>query len=793
MEVDAFLRKVITTEEGKLLLCIRNHTIQWSEEWYNFPEQIPDVVKRVGFLHDNYDIYFTSHLFNAEESTKDNVLPSRTIQADLDDAVDYLVEPSLLVQTSPKRFQGYWFLKYDTTLPILEGISKRLTYAIPNSDHSGWSLGHRLRVPGSLNFKYNNGPHPVEVIADTGKIYAPEDFGLLPHIVPAVAAILDSNFIDNLPTLPDGPFEVIEKYKTKIPQTVYIDYMSKTTAPDRSGALWALACALFEAGAPREEVFWVCKHSPNNKFVLDARYNADRDLAKVIIKAEKHVKIKPVDAKSLIDNIRNTPAANLPGGALMKRRQVLFAVKFAMESTGKLVKVVAGLPYYVPADTGRPIALTAGSEHMRALLHLRFGINSADPEYKYIHDGLIDEGVSLHNEVNESTLSYYDALEKTMYFHTGRRDVLKITHDGVTRTTNGENGLVFPWHDILEPFRPNLMQPYPDDWGDIVFGDLHNTTNMTPLEARALLKAWLIFALFRSAVSSRPILAFFGAPGSSKSTIPHRIYTLLYAKRLAISGVTGAHDFDITSTRLPIYCIDNLDSYVSWIIDKLAQSIGDIDIVKRKLFTDIDMIRLRRQSMIVVTAHNPKFTREDVTSRLLLIALDEISKARLANETKYISAILANREAIWGAIINDVVKVLQTDIPDSSTVKWRIQDFCVLGEWIATALGFQDEFNSGLIALLGSQSDTIIQQEEMLTTALIQLGTTEFMSINQLWNVLLVQMGANGPAFIKAYRSAIKLAQKLAVMRTSLEQIMTIESMSDPISRIKLWRIVAKN
>ncbi len=787
-----FLDTVITTEQGNLLVAVRNHTVPWREEWFKWPNQKDAVANRVTELHDNSDVYFTAHLFNNQQSIKENVLPTKSIQADLDFAKEYPLEPSILVQTSPNRYQGYWLLKYDVTQQQLEELSKRLTYAINDSDHSGWSLGHRVRLPGSLNFKYNNGPHEVNVINAPLTRYTPEDIELLPATQAQLLTIHDTDFVeaaDGL-TFTVGPYELLEAVKSRIPASVYFDYINKKISDNRSEGLWALMCSLFEAGLTREQVFWLAKHSPNNKFAADLRYNANRELAKDVGRAETKVKIKPVDVKAAIDIVRNLAAPNVAGGALWKRRQVLAAVKFAMENTGKFVKVVAGLPYFIPNDTGRPIPMTPGSEHLRAALHLRYGINSADPEYKYIHDGIIDEAISLPVEIQESSLSYYDG--ETLFFHTGRREVYSITSSAIKTVTNGECGILFPWHEIFEPFKLDITETYEGDWAEAIFGDLHNTTNMKPHEARALLKSWLIFSLFRSLISTRPILAFFGPPGSTKSTLPHRIYALLYARRLAVSGITGAADFDSAASRLPIYCLDNLDSYVGWIIDKLALAIGNSDIVKRKLFTDVEVIRQRRQAMIAVTAHNPKFTREDVTSRLLLITFDEVEGNRLLSETAIIDNIVKHRARLWASILRDVMKVFNTPKPATSTVKWRIQDFAQLGEWISIALGYQDDFNSGLKALLETQSDTVIQQEEMLSTALQQIHTDEALTINQLWNLLLAYTGSNQASFVHTYKNPIRLAQKLSVLRHSLLNVVNIQSEVDPQTRIRKWMIGPK-
>lgn len=802
MDTYEFLERVVTTESGQFVLCSRNHSIQWQQEWYLWPDDKPKILERINFLRNDYDLYFSSHLFSEQCADKNKVLETRTIQADLDNAElnTITLEPSVLVETSPKRYQAYWILHKDVTIPQeeLELLSKRVTYSISNADHTGWPLGHRLRIPGSLNFKYTSGPHTVTIVNSSDKVYLPEELELVPILQPSMLAIHDTDFagLAESVELEQGPFELINSIKSKLPQAIYLDYISKNVSTDRSASLWALMCALFEAGVSREQVFWLAKHSANNKFAIDLKYHADRELAKDVLRAEQRVKVKPVDVRSIIDSVRIMKTPDVPGGPLFKRRNVLETLRQTMALSGRFLKVAAGLPYFIPNDTGRPIALTTGSEHLRALLHLRYGINSADPEYKYVHTGMVDYGVSIEQEIMEGSLSFYDSTQNTLFFHTGRKEVLKITGDGITVVANGDNNILFPWYEMLEPFSPNLANPYRErDWGDVVFGDLHNTTNMEPREAKALLKVWFMFTLFRSSVSTRPILALFGPPQAGKSTIPHNIYALLYARRLKVQGASNPQEFDTSSIKQPVYAIDNLDTYIGWILDKLAQAIGDIDILKRKLYTDIDVIRMRRQAMLVVTAHNPKFTREDITSRLLLINLARIEDQILANETDFFSEVLLNRDRLWGAILKDAVKVLNTSRPNAPTVKWRIQDFASLGEWIAIALNIQDDFNNGLRALLGSQSDTLLQQEEVLVTALTKFIETSpklnhALSAQELWNELLTR--SDQKAFTAAYKNAIRLSHKLMTMKSTLQNVADIESSIDISTRTTLWTINAK-
>ena len=95
-QLTAFLQQVVTTPEGYLELGVRNGT--WQQEWYSWPDQLVTITNRT--LSAEGDVYFTAHLFKSKDSHKENVLPSRTIQADLDnaDVASIALQPTILYQ-----------------------------------------------------------------------------------------------------------------------------------------------------------------------------------------------------------------------------------------------------------------------------------------------------------------------------------------------------------------------------------------------------------------------------------------------------------------------------------------------------------------------------------------------------------------------------------------------------------------------------------------------------------------------------------------------------------------------
>lgn len=861
MNTDEFLSAVVTAEKGNFVLASRNHSIPWAQEWYTWPDDVAKVSQRANFLRATHDVYFTSYLFDAQAATKDASLPTQTIQADLDyaDVSKLPLQPSIIVQTSPQRYQAYWLLKYAVDKLSHEALSKRVTYAIEAADRTGWTVGHRLRLPNTLNHKYNNGPHDILVVSAPMHVYAPEDIELLPD-VPDTTELLatESNtFLDTLlahtanatATLANGanglnvdcpiilenntgPYDLIESIKDRIPLAVYSAFYSSQPAPDRSSTLWALMTAGFQAGLTREKVFFLAWHSSNNKFKLDQHYHADIDLAKDVVRAERHAKKKTFDVKGMVDAWRVMKKISHFG----KNRAIYQVVHDAMKLEGDFIRTTSGPSWYIPRETGRPLALIHNSEQLNSLLFIKFGLNSAEDVQGYVIDALINEHVNMAETARVVVMSYYSTDDNALYMHTGRKEVLKITANSITTQRNGLGGFLFPWDYLCEPFTPLFPPDHPDtanhsngektvlpqgglriedaavaqppelttagqastqqaitqDWGWMVFGPLQNVSNMTPDEARTLLKVWFIFLLMRHGAAARPILAFFGSQGSGKTSIMRRIYTMLYAKRLRISGVTTAADFDHTASKLPFYCIDNADEFTPWLPSKLAQATGDVDDVTRKYFTNLDSVIVHRQSMVGVTAHNPKFTREDVVDRLLMLSFNRIPEDDYVAEQPIYDEIIKNRNILWGMILTDVRHVLRTRPPDGSQVHWRVEDFARLGEWIANGIGpgVLATFQSALKSFISSQTSLLLQEDEALVTCLQAYvdkhgGTNnEYLTPSNLWTeVLLTCPEQLVSQMQRMYKNPTAFGKKLFIMYHVINSVFDVRFKQGPQSR----------
>lgn len=804
MELAEFFNNTITTPDGYFNLCLRSGG-QWLEEWFTWPTDKLAIITRAEEVGKECDVYFSSHLFQAKRSLKVNVLPSRTIQADLDwaETSKLPIPPTVLVQTSSTeegpRHQAYWVLDEQLDVELHEVLSRKLTYSIPKCDRTGWPLGHRVRVPGTLNFKYLEGPKLVQVVDASHRHYSPQDLELLPEVL-AFLAPNEEAFLDNPPlSLDIGPLELLESIKDRIPPQIYARFGLEQR--DRSAYLWALMNAAFRAGLGREQVFYLAYNTPNNKFT-GLRFHGDRELAKDVLRAEVAATGTTVDPRQRIADARK-----LPGTSAEKRQYMADVVRKRMQEEGTFLRTTDEVPWYVRRDVGRPIPILISGEQLSALLDIEFGLNRIEAEQHYVVENLKTFSSTMTPNWGRATLSHYDQSTNALLLHSGKKDVIRITADSIEKTNNGSYGVVFPWIPSAEQFQIHDTSLV-GKWHETVFGrSVHKAVNMSSEEALVALRVWMLFILFRSMAHTRPLLTIIGQPGAGKTFIMTALYRIIYGKQKGLSGVSDPEKFDTSVATYPFVAFDNADQWTSWLPDRLAQSAMNTDVDKRRLFFDTEVITMKRQAMVGVTAHDPRFWREDVADRMLLIVLErlDIGTCALCNGDQHkhtperimLQEIDKQRNAIWAGIVHDCQQILRTPLPNWQDIpSYRIADFAYLGTWFGRALGFEQTFRTMIGRTSSSQRSTTLDEEQILVTALSEYvrkskHNGEFRSVGGIWEDLKLY-APDEISFIKSYKNAARLAHKLWTLHDPLRELFDISWEESKTTGARTWRITTK-
>lgn len=235
----------------------KDHAFKWPikrSKLKAFFQKYPDV---------NYHLYFCPLPFSSNKRRKDLVIGSRLLWADLDGANPRIITPipSIAWETSPKRFACLWQLRKFHKIEEIESVNRDITYAT-GADKAGWDLTQVLRIPGTINLKYDTKPK--------GKLLWWNDKKFSIKDMPKFSTSLDYK-------------STLKRVKGKIkPSTMKLLKTKIITQGKRSDIIWRLNNELQEQGLNEDEVYVLIQHSKWNKFA--GRHDEERQLRREIKK-----------------------------------------------------------------------------------------------------------------------------------------------------------------------------------------------------------------------------------------------------------------------------------------------------------------------------------------------------------------------------------------------------------------------------------------------------------------------------------------------------------------------------
>lgn len=249
----------------------QNHFFAW-------PSQKNDLVAFC--LHnDDKDIYTVPALFKKRGSRRaDNIAHQWAAYADADDLALEKVraEPTMVVETSPRRHHLYWVTPVDDPKKLTE-ISRAIahTHADDGCDPSGWDAGQLLRVPGTTNNKLASDGHagwevalkrtgntyPMARLAD---IYPPVDRA--PRVLgdAAMPPVKDWNYAS-------ACIEEAQQIFHYFPDIYEMFSAEPRLDQDWSATMWRMLCDLSRAGCTQKTAMYVGWNAKCNKYVRDNR------------------------------------------------------------------------------------------------------------------------------------------------------------------------------------------------------------------------------------------------------------------------------------------------------------------------------------------------------------------------------------------------------------------------------------------------------------------------------------------------------------------------------------------
>lgn len=385
---------------------------------------------------------------------------------------------------------------------------------------------------------------------------------------------------------------------------------------------------------------------------------------------------------------------------------------------GEFYHTNAGLLFYKENNNGRILYLTRASSGLKLTLS-DFGLNPTENIMDYVIERLVKYTFENGKHCKVYSVSHYAAESNTLYLNCFKENLFKITTNSRCIFQNGENGILFiNSPDISENksfssevVNSQLKKTLCSSLNLDVVCDNHEKACL------AVIEVWFWSIFFSELLPTRPILSVIGEKGSGKTTLLKIIGRIIYGRNFNVIPMPSKQeDFETVVTNCNYAAFDNADSYRKWLPDALASSATGGNIAKRKLYTTNHLITFSIIAFIAITARDPKFKRDDVIDRLIIIPLRRFGKFRA--ESDIFSKIEQDRNVILTEIMDTIQTILSelknTEYQDITTNS-RMADFAKFAVRIAPAINYnREEMEKYISIVCDEQQDFLAENDPLL-------------------------------------------------------------------------------
>jgi hypothetical protein len=282
LNTESFIKALFGDNQGYLFLSTKSSPEAGIDTHvaFNYPTELSRIV---GYARarEEEDLYFAPFLYVVPRRRPESISCAPMVYADTDlfNPEDYLLAPTLNVQTSEDKTHSFWVLDADYGKDEVSEMARivALTHAKKINgiqagvDTSGWDLAQLLRVPNSWNTKHEP-PFEVTVWNYSGEVYSMADFeavytteGIPDRVLPT-----DAPMPEKLPEAAD----VLRKLT--LDKNLIAAYgATPRGTEDWSDKLYHFVSMCFRAGFEPEEVLVAAWGAASNKYARDDRPMSD--------------------------------------------------------------------------------------------------------------------------------------------------------------------------------------------------------------------------------------------------------------------------------------------------------------------------------------------------------------------------------------------------------------------------------------------------------------------------------------------------------------------------------------
>jgi len=439
-----------------------------------------------------------------------------------------------------------------------------------------------------------------------------------------------------------------------------------------------------------------------------------------------------------------------------------------------------------------------GGDRIFAYIHQMYGLTEREDVSRVVYDAFRSFCIQQGIHVELRRFSAYDHSTQTAYLSQYNGFQWKLDGDKITTVTNGEEGVFFIDDDNGVTTQVDVGEHgiLLDRLTDLNFGD--GLGGVTPDQQRKAIIVWLFALAFPDLMPTKPLLMIEGAPGAGKSLALQLIQWALLGdvKPITVSK-SQEDDFGVMILRNPIALLDNLDSYVEWIADKVCSYTTTGFFTKRKLYSDDEEVIIKPHSFIAVASKNPaSFRREDVVDRSIIIRLER--RKSFSRAQKLIEEIKADRPKLLGEYLfyaNKIIAEIRAGAySESNEEHHRMGDYAALARVVGKVVGWSEDEIAELMEGLQGERDAFAAEEDPLSEMLHKwiaykpkMGPWNIgreISAHNLFLELETMAQANGIQWYKNVKTLVQKMRSPHIDRDFIVQTLVV----DAHKSYKIWR-----
>lgn len=276
MDTREFFQSIYGSAVGYAVIVLPNYDGKpVNDYWFEYPAQLDDMVKTV---HENRtnSVWFSPNIFGGKARNKETSLTLNVAAADADSCEpdNFRMPPSIVIESSPGRYQVYWVLDGDNDSAVVAKVNRRIAQVHKDQgcDPAFVNQAKLMRVPGSSNHKH---PGAVTNVSElSGDTYTLEQIVRL-YPESEVPDAVDVSYANT--ELPDDLEEYMKENRSGLlsglPNSAVLkDLMfGKYHDDKRSEARFKLLCELYRIGLEDRAVMTLAWGAMTNKYVNDPR------------------------------------------------------------------------------------------------------------------------------------------------------------------------------------------------------------------------------------------------------------------------------------------------------------------------------------------------------------------------------------------------------------------------------------------------------------------------------------------------------------------------------------------